>query len=228
MDTTRIATPLDASWRWTTQPTIGLFFSNIFHLSKSIIYPRFRSAQPPKFSHAAVGTIYNKNTIEEFKALDKVALLADEGKELIADMRSGRVLVDPSLLARFFVLSFADLKSHSYYYWFAFPCPLTPTLKLQGGVQKLRDVSNNQKYTEALKSLPAESQAFFILYVNEKKNVCEARKLNSLDEKDVEHYYFGFADPSEYDHPAWLMRNYAAWLLNHWLVIELTKCIAVH
>ncbi|KAH8353896.1 hypothetical protein KR067_000559 [Drosophila pandora] len=174
-----------------------------------------RSAQPPKFSHAAVGTIYNKNTIEEFKALDKVALLADEGKELVADMRSGRVLGDPSLLARFFVLSFADLKSHSYYYWFAFPCPLTPTLKLQGGFQKLRDVPNSQKFTEALKALPAESQAFFILFVNEKENVFEARTLNSLDEKDVEHYYFGFADPSEYDHPAWLMRNYAAWLLNH-------------
>ncbi|KAH8402248.1 hypothetical protein KR009_010694 [Drosophila setifemur] len=172
-----------------------------------------RATQPPKFSQAAIGTIYNKNTIEEFKALDKMALITDEGKELLADMRSGRVLDDPSLLTRFFVLSFADLKCHSYYYWFAFPCPLTPTLKLLNGGQKLKDLPNYQKYTDAVKSLPLEFQSFFILYANEEQHVFEARKLSSLNEKDVEHYYFGFADPSEYEQPAWLMRNYAAFLL---------------
>ncbi|XP_016941164.3 ubiquitin-like modifier-activating enzyme ATG7 [Drosophila suzukii] len=172
-----------------------------------------RTAQPPKFSHSASGTIYNKNTIEEFKALDKLQLLADEGKELLANMSSGEVLRDPSLLTRFFVLSFADLKCHSYYYWFAFPCPLTPTLKLQGAVQRLRDLPYSQNYIEALKLLPAESQNFFILYANEEHKVFEARSLSCLNEKDVEHYYFAFADPSEYDHPAWLMRNYVAFLL---------------
>lgn len=175
-----------------------------------------RSSQPPKFSHSAIGSIYNKNTIEEFKALDKLQLLADEGKELLADMCSGRVLADPSLLTRFFVLSFADLKCHSYYYWFAFPCPLTPTLKQQGVVQKLRDLPNATKYVEALKTLPSESQNFFILYVNAEEEVYEARSLSSLIEEEVEHYYFGFADPSEYEHPAWLMRNYAAFLLQQW------------
>ncbi|XP_020815357.1 ubiquitin-like modifier-activating enzyme ATG7 [Drosophila serrata] len=172
-----------------------------------------RSSQPPKFSHSASGTIYNKNTIEEFKALDKVQLLAEEGKKLLADMCNGRVLADPSLLTRFFVLSFADLKCHSYYYWFAFPCPLTPTLKLQGVVQKLRDLPNVNKYVEALNNLPSESQNFFILYANAEQQVYEARRLSSLVEEEVEHYYFCFADPSEYEHPAWLMRNYAAFLL---------------
>ncbi|KAH8277792.1 hypothetical protein KR018_007498 [Drosophila ironensis] len=171
-----------------------------------------RSTQPPKFGHAATGSIYNKNTIEEFKALDKVALLADEGKELLADMRSGRVLRHPSLLTRFFVLSFADLKCHSYYYWFAFPCPLTATLKLVGGVKRLQELPLGQACIDTLKSMPFAEQNFFILYVDEENQVSEARKLSSLDEKDVEHYYFGFADPSEYEHPAWVMRNYAVWL----------------
>lgn len=143
-------------------------------------FPHFRRAQPPKFSHSAIGTIYNKNTIEEFKALDKLQLLADEGKELLADMCSGGALRDPSLLTRFFVLSFADLKCHSYYYWFAFPCPLTPTLKLQGAVQKLRDLPNSSSYIMALKALPTESQNFFILYANVEKNIFEARSLSSL------------------------------------------------
>ncbi|SPP75575.1 ubiquitin-like modifier-activating enzyme ATG7 [Drosophila guanche] len=178
-------------------------------------YTSFNSAgQPPKFCHAAVGTIYNKNTIEEFKALDKLTLLSDEGKKLLYDMCSDRVAADASLLTRFFVLSFADLKCHSYYYWFAFPCPLTPTLKLQGAVTRLSDLPNGSNYVEALQSLAPESQNFFILYANGQQNeAVEARSLSSLDENEVEHYYFGFADPSEYEHPAWLMRNYAAYLL---------------
>ncbi|XP_033246653.1 ubiquitin-like modifier-activating enzyme ATG7 isoform X1 [Drosophila miranda] len=180
-------------------------------------YTSFNSSgQPPKFSHAAVGTIYNKNTIEEFKALDKLTLLSDEGKKLLADMCSDRVASDPSLLTRFFVLSFADLKCHSYYYWFAFPCPLTPTLKLQGAGTRLKDLSNSSKYVEALQTLPPDAQNFFILYANDQEDVVEARNLSSLDEKEVEHYYFGFADPSEYEHPAWLMRNYAAFLLQRY------------
>lgn len=36
-------------------------------------------------------------------------------------MVSGAALKDLSLLARFFVIAFADLKKYHYYYWFAFP-----------------------------------------------------------------------------------------------------------
>ncbi|EDW01725.1 GH21606 [Drosophila grimshawi] len=176
------------------------------------------AAQAPKFSHAAVGHIYNKNTIEEFKALDKSALLADEGKQLLADMKSGRVLNDPNLLARFFVLSFADLKCHSYYYWFAFPCPLTPTLQLECSPTKLKELHNCGPIVAAIRALPAESQNFFILYANERENVCETRSLSAaltnFNESDAQHYYYCFADASEYENPAWLMRNYVAFLLH--------------
>ncbi|XP_030558121.1 ubiquitin-like modifier-activating enzyme ATG7 [Drosophila novamexicana] len=174
-------------------------------------------AQPPKFSHAAVGHIYNKNTIEEFKALDKTALLADEGRQLLDDMSSGRALNDASLLTRFFVLSFADLKCHSYYYWFAFPCPLTPTLQLLNDPIKLKALPNCDACVDAIRALPADAQNFFVLYVDEGAKVCEARSLSAalsqFDEQQAEHYYYCFADPSEYENPAWLMRNYVALLL---------------
>ncbi|KAH8355297.1 hypothetical protein KR093_010699 [Drosophila rubida] len=175
------------------------------------------TAQPPKFSHAAVGTIYNKNTIEEFKALDKTALLAEEGKRLLADMRNGRVLNDVNLMTRFFVLSFADLKSHSYYYWFAFPCPLTPTLHLQCDPLRLKDLSNATQYIAVIRSLAVEHQNFFVIYANEQQNIWETRSLSDafthFDEQQAQHYYYCFADASEYENPAWLMRNYAAFVL---------------
>ncbi|KAH8416033.1 hypothetical protein KR222_006922 [Zaprionus bogoriensis] len=171
------------------------------------------TAQTPKFCHAAVGKIYNKNTIEEFKALDKTALLAHEGRQLLADMANGRVQADPSLLARFFVLSFADLKSHRFWYLFAYPCPLTPVLQLQCDPQLIRALPNSAAYVEAIRALPAEQQNFFLLHVNEQDGVFEARRLSEFNEQDIEHYVYCFADPSEYENPAWLMRNYVAFLL---------------
>jgi len=173
----------------------------------------YSAAQPPKFSHSAVGTIYNKNTIEEFKALDKNALLANEGKRLLADMKSGNMLKDTSLLARFFVLSFADLKSHSYYYWFAFPCPLTPTLKLHCDPLRLKDLSNSASYIEVIRTLPAEKQNFFILYANEEEKQWETRCLSNFDEQESQHYYYCFADPTEYENLSYV-----------WIHMNVCKC----
>lgn len=45
--------------------------------------------------------------MNEFKTCDKQALINDEGKLIWADVTSGACLDDPSLLSRFFVLSFS-------------------------------------------------------------------------------------------------------------------------
>lgn len=66
------------------------------------------------------GRIVNFNTVEEFKRLDKSKYLkecGDELKELMLD----QALTDPSLLNRFEIISFADLKKFKFFYWFAFP-----------------------------------------------------------------------------------------------------------
>ena len=47
--------------------------------------------------------------------------LEDAADSIWAEISSGAAWEDPSLLTRFLVLSFADLKSHRFYYWFAFP-----------------------------------------------------------------------------------------------------------
>uniref|UniRef100_A0A0K8UC96 Ubiquitin-like modifier-activating enzyme ATG7 n=1 Tax=Bactrocera latifrons TaxID=174628 RepID=A0A0K8UC96_BACLA len=170
----------------------------------------------PRLYYPAVGTLYNRNTIEDFKACDKNELLRLEGHKLVDDFRTDRVLDDPKLLARFFVLSFADLTTYNYYYWFAFPCPLTPTLKVENGSspQSLSDIPELQHLESLLKS-QTEKPNFFVIKSNEKDSIYTLKDLlatsTALAEQSDE-LYFGFADPSEYEHPSWVMRVYAAYI----------------
>nr|XP_019952089.1 PREDICTED: ubiquitin-like modifier-activating enzyme ATG7 [Paralichthys olivaceus] len=74
----------------------------------------------------AIGTLYNTNTLDAFKTTDKKALLEKEAKEIWDDIQSGAALKDPSILSRFSLLTFADLKKYHFYYWFCFPALCFP------------------------------------------------------------------------------------------------------
>uniref|UniRef100_A0A8C4GK58 Ubiquitin-like modifier-activating enzyme ATG7 n=1 Tax=Dicentrarchus labrax TaxID=13489 RepID=A0A8C4GK58_DICLA len=74
----------------------------------------------------AVGTLYNTNTLDAFKTTDKKALLEKEAKEIWDTIQSGEALKDPSILCRFLLLTFADLKKYHFYYWFCFPALCFP------------------------------------------------------------------------------------------------------
>lgn len=66
-----------------------------------------REFETRKCIHQCHGAIHNKNQMNEFKTCDKQALINEEGKLIWADVTSGACLADPSLLSRFFVLSFS-------------------------------------------------------------------------------------------------------------------------
>lgn len=68
------------------------------------------------------GNITNFNTIEEFKRLEKSKFLKESAAELKTLISNGTALRDPSLLNRFEIISFADLKKFKFFYWFAYPC----------------------------------------------------------------------------------------------------------
>ena len=75
---------------------------------------------PPSMSMAR-GTLRNANTLDDFKEWDKAQLLQESAREIWDDIRTGEALREPERLLRFLLLTFADLKTHKYYYWFAFP-----------------------------------------------------------------------------------------------------------
>ncbi|MED6119290.1 hypothetical protein PIB30_010532 [Stylosanthes scabra] len=67
------------------------------------------------------GILYNTNTVEAFHALDKMKLLKEEAATIWNDIVTGKAMEDCSVLSRFLLISFADLKKWSFHYWFAFP-----------------------------------------------------------------------------------------------------------
>ena len=60
------------------------------------------------------------NTSEDFKRFDKKQLLRDEALEVLRAICLGEAASDPSVLNRFSVLSFPNLKSYKFLYWFCF------------------------------------------------------------------------------------------------------------
>ncbi|CCI44181.1 unnamed protein product [Albugo candida] len=83
-----------------------------------------------RYHWKVAGTLYNSNTLEQFKALDKGKLL-----ELAKD-KILKIITDPACsietlslqLNGFILCTFAELKKHTFLYWFAFPalCPASP------------------------------------------------------------------------------------------------------
>ena len=69
----------------------------------------------------AEGMIKNVNTIEEYRGLDKGAILSQAASTIWDAINDGTIFSCPSLLAFFTAICFADLKKYKFTYLFAFP-----------------------------------------------------------------------------------------------------------
>ncbi|SCU81587.1 LAME_0B07800g1_1 [Lachancea meyersii CBS 8951] len=72
------------------------------------------------------GSLYNYNTIEDFKKVDKASLLNQRAQEAWKESQD-----DPNNCVRFFVISFADLKSYKFFHWVCVPCFQLESLNLK-------------------------------------------------------------------------------------------------
>lgn len=74
---------------------------------------------PSSSTFSVDGELYNMNTIDAFKELDKLSFLRSKVQDVKDALRDA--WLDPSLLLQFAVISFADLKKYRFFYWFMFP-----------------------------------------------------------------------------------------------------------
>ncbi|KAK5992317.1 Ubiquitin-like modifier-activating enzyme ATG7 [Cladobotryum mycophilum] len=180
----------------------------------------------------AEGIIRNVNTIEDFKNMDKAAMLKTAGRQIWDAINDGSIYSVPSLLSSFVILSYADLKKYKFTYWFAFPALHSePQWKRSGAVQRLSadestalvDRVGTWRY-----SVDGREHGFFLAKKVRGQQVVEtdendpANRLsyrwevaslrqfetgffNDVPEEDR---YVSFIDPSTYpEGPSWPLRN---------------------
>ncbi|GAB1313976.1 Autophagy protein 7 [Madurella fahalii] len=192
------------------------------------------SKDVPAGMSRAKGYIKNVNTIEEFKNIDKNAMITDAGRQIWEAIQDGTIYSVPSLLSSFAILSFADLKKYRFTYWFAFPALHSdPPWKRTGEIGRLDSkestalveavgtwryvVSNEKEHgfflakkvrgEDATSRTPIGETALEIGYrwdIGSLRDF-ETGFFNGVDEADQ---YVAFVDPSNYpDSASWPLRN---------------------
>jgi ubiquitin-like modifier-activating enzyme ATG7 len=95
--------------------------SSLIRLARRIRCSADGQYRNPLRYYRAEGIIRNFNTIDEFRQVDRTALLERAGKTIWEAINDGTIYSCPSLLASFSAVCFADLKKYKFTYHFAFP-----------------------------------------------------------------------------------------------------------
>lgn len=191
------------------------------------------SNNPPLGTIRAEGIIRNVNTLEDFKNMDKSAMIKTAGRQIWDAIKDGSIYSVPSLLSSFVILSYADLKKYKFTYWFAYPALHSdPSWKRSGPAEHLTadestalvDRVGTWRYEK-----DSREHGFFLA-----KKI-RGQEPDSVDDTDVaqrlpykwevgslrdfedgffneipeEDQYVAFADPSTYpEGPGWPLRNF--------------------
>lgn len=171
------------------------------------------------------GILYNTNTLEGYHSLDKQGLLKAEAKKIWEDIRSGKAEEDSSVLMRFLLISFADLKKFNFYYWFAFPAlVLDPPATLVD----LRPASQWFTLEEAesvsaccnewrMSSLTADVPFFLVSISSNSHAAIRSLKDFEACQQDGHKILFAFYDPCHLpNNPGWPLRNFLAFISARW------------
>ncbi|KAJ2822016.1 Autophagy protein 7, partial [Coemansia furcata] len=167
------------------------------------------------------GRLHNTNTVEDFKRLDKGALLREAGSLVLEAIRSGRASEDPSLLWGFVIVSFADLKRYRFWHWFGFPAVMAdPADTVWSATQGISDVVSDASELEGLVGGCARfvSETRHGAFLGERRNGSwVVHPLSAWDAcmagESSGDVLVGFVDPSSHaSRPGWPLRNLLAWV----------------
>lgn len=218
-----------------------LFLRFVFNSNRNIlfillfyfIYCRQQSLEGTvdALSCVAPGMLHNTNTIQEFKNIDKRRVLREcAWQNLWLSIHSGQWLQRPSVLASFMLLSFADLKSHRFVYWFAWPAitsvkaHLRYSSQIRSTVEEQFDNSLDRCFDQHRKTCPVHHRGFFLLAVANKRNDSDRDTVSqqlqiftvdrweeayALEQAETHKIYLTMADASALpQHPNWALRNF--------------------
>lgn len=147
------------------------------------------------------GQIYNVNTIEEFKELDKQGLLNSWGKEIHDNLTNDSKLTYKDF-NRFFIISFSDIKKYKFYYWVAYPNLHTSwTIEETASNPEV----NNAKIIESI-SNPLQFEQFFQL---ENDNLLD---VNGIISSQTGSFVFIDSCLSKDGNPSLQLKNYLFFL----------------
>ncbi|XP_060984841.1 ubiquitin-like modifier-activating enzyme ATG7 isoform X7 [Dama dama] len=184
------------------------------------------SAPTPARCCPAVGTLYNTNTLEAFKAADKKLLLEEAANEIWESIKSGAALDNPVLLNKFLLLTFADLKKYHFYYWFCSPALCLPESipLIQGPVgldqwflpkqiQALEHAYDDLCQTEGVPALPY----FLIKYDETTVLVSSLKHYSDFFPGQRAKITIGVYDPCNLaQYPGWPLRNFLVLAAHRW------------
>ncbi|KAI9016019.1 hypothetical protein DFJ74DRAFT_635227 [Hyaloraphidium curvatum] len=193
--------------------------------------PLSRNWTPLEFDSS--GTLHNKNTVEDFKAVDKAALLKEAGEKMFSIIANDprAIMTRPSLLVPFVLLTFADLKKFKFFFWFAFPALVpkeaytvsrTASVKEEWGLVHLQSL--REKFLAMRKASGHGDVGFFLVRRRGGSDPTDII-VAALSEYDSilsslqpdERLHLGFVDPSGLPHnPGWPLRNFLFFAANVW------------
>ncbi|XP_063228802.1 ubiquitin-like modifier-activating enzyme ATG7 [Bacillus rossius redtenbacheri] len=156
----------------------------------------------------AYGKLLIKNSLEDFKASDKVKLLDECGQALWADIESGRACENPALLNAFFLLSYVDLKKYHFYYWFAFPAVKMGSTAQVSAPRRLHDVLSQEELVALEEQVNEVASWERLSCFTLRRAPLRLLALGELGAGGLP----GFCDPSTAASPGWPVRNLLALL----------------
>ncbi|XP_051224914.1 ubiquitin-like modifier-activating enzyme atg7 [Lolium perenne] len=198
----------------------------LFKLCKQSLVPPSVSSFGSRKECLIPGTLINTNNMLGFQNLDAESLLREEGKKILHDILSGKIEECPSLLLRFLVISFADLKNWKVYYNVAFPSVFYSKMTLLS-LHSASQVLSQEQATSLSKSMKewrgsneTTVHPFFSVDISSDSSVV-VRQLKDWKDRQGggQKHLFGFYDHGFHqDYPGWALRNYIAFLSLRWKI----------
>ncbi|CAH0490749.1 unnamed protein product [Peronospora farinosa] len=211
-----------------------------------------RDTDRARYEWQAPGLLFNTNTLEvmlwvAFKKLDKTTLLRNAGEKILdLILKSDEENIAVDHLNSFVLVTYADLKKHSFLYWFGFPALSPPTsfqyrvppasvssiLSAKEQAHVLRGLLKLRRVSSETGAVKGNFAPFFVVerlnggansdHVVRVLDVHEWRALHHTPD-DVNETIFGFVDPCPLKtNPGWPLRNFLALLTA--LPAEKAKC----